>query len=987
MTTLAIFLMGIASIMQTPTELMPDIEIPEISVQLNYPNNSARDIETNVVRPLRNQLLQVARLKDVNSETRDGYAILKLKFDFGTNTDYAFIETNEKIDAALEFLPRDLNRPRAIKASANDIPVVTLTVTQNTPNDSESFLELSEFTQTILKRRLEQLPDVALADLSGFTNPEVLIQPNIKLLESLKISSEILRQAVVANNFEPGNLIIQNGIYQYHLKLLNPLRTIDDLKKIPISIQGKLYKLQDLASITSQPQLQRGLVNYNGNAAILIQVIKQSDAKVSKLKEGLNALLHSFKKDYPQLDIEVHQDQTKMLEVSLSNLKSSLLIGGLLAILIMFFFLKDLKSPIIIALSIPASLILSGFLMYLVGLSINIISLSGLILAVGMMIDNAIIIIDNIAQKLEQGIDYFNACALGTQEMITPLITSVLTTCIIFLPLLFLSGITGALFYDQAIAVTIGLISSLLVSIFLIPVLFLQLKKRNFGEKYHLKFSIQKIGKVYKNWFDFFVKKPLIVWAFAGIFSISTLLLINILPYSMLPNFKETEAILEIDWNESISIVQNLNKVNSLLENINVNSGDIFISEIGEQNFLLHNDEVQTGSQAKIYIKSAHIDSLNIIKKSVYDYLNKYPNIIYRFEPPTNVFDYLFSSKESLLTAQVFSRNSLQIPIENNLNKITDNLSGEFSSIPLNETALLIIDQEKLALYNVDYNTLIVQLKASFAQNYIDDLKSSERFLPIRINNEPNELSKTILSMRIFNKTGTSIAVKDFITIRQDYRYSSIHADRIGEYLKFDYNNPESILNKIVENNIENFQKDPNFGIRFSGSWFDFSNLEDELIFVMIISFLLLYFIMAAQFESLKQPFIILLELPISTGGGLMLLWLFGESFNIMSFIGLVVMSGIVINDSIIKLHTINLLRNQGMSLYEGVVLAGELRLKPIVMTSLTTILALLPFLFISGMGAELQRPLALTVIGGLFVGTFISLFFLPLVYLFIEKN
>src|SRR5690606_512925 len=186
MTTLAIFLMGIASIMQTPTELMPDIEIPEISVQLNYPNNSARDIETNVVRPLRNQLLQVARLKDVNSETRDGYAILKLKFDFGTNTDYAFIETNEKIDAALEFLPRDLNRPRAIKASANDIPVVTLTVTQNTPNDSESFLELSEFTQTILKRRLEQLPDVALADLSGFTNPEVLIQPNIKLLESLK---------------------------------------------------------------------------------------------------------------------------------------------------------------------------------------------------------------------------------------------------------------------------------------------------------------------------------------------------------------------------------------------------------------------------------------------------------------------------------------------------------------------------------------------------------------------------------------------------------------------------------------------------------------------------------------------------------------------------------------------------------------------------------------------------------------------------------
>ncbi len=987
MTTLAILLIGIAAVVKLPTALMPDIAIPEITIQVSYPNNTARDIETNVVRPLRNQLVQVSKLKDIHTETRDGFALLKLYFDYGTNTDFAFIEANEKIDAAINFLPRDLERPRAIKAATTDIPVVTLTITEKGESNASSFLELSNFTQAVLKRRIEQLPDIALADISGLTQPEVVIEPNMLLLQSLRINTTTLEQAVKENNFELGNLIVQNGIYQYNLKFLNPLRTIDDLKTIPINIEGKLFELQDLANVSLQPQLERGQVFHNGQRTILIQIIKQSETKVADLKDNLNTLLISFKEDYPQLEIAVHKDQTKLLEISLSNLQSSLLAGSALAILIMFFFIKDIKAPLIIAISIPTSLIVSFLFMFLFGMSINIISLSGLILGVGMMIDNAIIIIDNITQKLETGATFFDACASGTNEMIAPLITSVLTTCMIFLPLVFLSGITGALFYDQALAVSIGLGSSLLVSMLLIPVIFLQLRKKDISKRFQLSFKTQNMEQWYKSGFYYFSKRKFIVWGIALGFFVIGIVLLNILPYSKLPDFKETETILKIDWNENINVSENSNRIINLFNEIENSSLHTYISETGEQDFLLQKEQVQTFSEAIVYIEVKSTSDLEKIKKSITEKLVSYPTAVFSFNPPKTIFDFLFGSNQAELTAQVFSRKSLQAPPENRLHEIQENLHSIFSPIVLNKTSSIVIQQEKLALYNIDYFTLVAELKATFDQNFIDNLKASERFIPIKINYEQTRLEEKLNSLFITNNEGNTIAINNLITIQPTSNYKTIYADKTGEFLKFDAESDSYSAIEIINRTQENFKNNPDYGVRFTGSWFEFENLGKELIFVLIIAILLLYFIMAAQFESLKQPLIILMELPIGLGGALSLLWLFGGTINVMSFIGLVVMSGIIINDSIIKIHTINLLRKEGYNAKDAVLKGGELRLKPIVMTSLTTILALTPFLFISGLGADLQKPLALVVIGGLSLGTFISLYFLPLIYLLLDTK
>lgn len=978
MVTFAVLLLGIVASQRIPTSLLPDIDIPEITVQLSYPNNTARILETNIVRPLRNQLLQVANLTDIETQSRDGIATLKLRFAYGTNTDYAFIETNEKVDATLNQLPRDMERPRVLKASATDIPIVNLTVSLAENYSGERFLALSEFTETVIKKRIEQLPDIALADVSGQALPEIIITPYQEKLTSLGITNEILVNAIQSNNFELGNLTIQNGIYQYNFTFTNPLRTQKDIETIYLNIHGKIFQLKDLANVAITAQQERGLTYYNGKRAIVLAIVKQADARMYELKTSLATLIQAFENDYPTIEFATNQDQTKLLQLSIDNLKSSLWIGSILAILIMFFFLKDVKSPLIIAISIPTSLLISVLLLYLFGRSINIISLSGLILGVGMMIDNSIIVIDNITQKLEANHSLLEACAAGTNEIISPLISSVLTTCSVFLPLLFLNGITGTLFFDQALAVSIGLGASLLVSIFLIPPTYKQLKSRKI--RFRMNLQTQHVETWYEKGYRFFFAKKWIVYGISLISICIAIVLFNVMKYEQLPKITENETILTIDWNTQINVHENHRRIQAILEGI---PGETSIfSQVGEQQFLLQQEHIKSISEATIYIKATSVKEITRIKKLLpQNLLNAYKGVNYSFDRPKTIFEYIFNTQNNMLIAEVFSKRTLEVPNEEKVYKIKTLLQEQsIAEIPLQQTASIQILHESLALYNVNYNRLVDELKTAFSQNFIDDLKTAKRFIPIKLNYKIANVENVINRLFVQNDNGATIPIKNLIKLQRIQQYKTITANRNGEYIGFPIQN-EIQTETAIKSIQTTFKNHPDVNVRFSGSWLSIQELKKELLIVILVAVLLLYFIMVAQFESLWQPLIILLEIPIDVGGALLLLWLFGESINIMAVIGIIVMCGVIINDSILKIHTINLLQKQGLSTEDAIKKGGRLRIKPILMTSLTTILALLPFLFMSGLGATLQKPLALAVIGGMIIGTFISLYFIPLVY------
>ncbi|MDE6451637.1 MAG: efflux RND transporter permease subunit, partial [Odoribacter sp.] len=472
MSVIAFLVLGGVAIFKLPVSLMPDIDIPEISIHYTRDNASVNEVEHTVTGNLRAQLQQIPQLSYIESESKDGNGRITMKFEYGTSIDYAFIEVNQKVDAAMNYLPQDMQRPVIIKASTSDIPVFYIQINLKKASSENKFLEFCEFTEAVLKKRLEQLPDVAMVDISGHYQTEMYILPDAAKLRSLNITQEQLKNAIDKNNRVAGSLSIRDGYYQYNVKFASQLMSKEEVEDVYLNIEGRLVQLKDIAEIGIRPRDKRGVFIDNGKQGLSLAIIKQSGARMSEMKEKISELLRQFEIEYPDIEFSVARDQAALLNYTIDNLSQSLVWGIILAILVMLFFLKDIRSAFIIAFSIPISTVITMLFFQFFGLSINTISLAGLIIGVGMMVDNSIIVIDNINQYRERGYSLFDSCNQGTLEIIRPLLSSVLTTCAVFIPLIFLSGIAGALFYDQAMAVAIGLFVSLFVSISIVPVIF-----------------------------------------------------------------------------------------------------------------------------------------------------------------------------------------------------------------------------------------------------------------------------------------------------------------------------------------------------------------------------------------------------------------------------------------------------------------------------------------------------------------------------------
>ena len=467
MIAVVLIILGIVSSRLLPVSLVPDGDAPYITIQIPAQGLSARQLDETVVTPLRQQLIQLSQLTDLRSEAREGSGIIRLTFEQGSDIDYLFIEVNEKIDRSVSSLPRDLERPKVIKASATDIPAfyINLTVRGERPAGprdelhpvSDDFSALSRFASQVITKRIEQLPEVAMADLSGTVAPELLVIPDEAKLRQAGITMSTVESALKKADVTLGSLTIRDGEYQYSVKFRSVVSGRSDIENIFLKINGRLFRLKEFARVVEHPRKRQGMVLSDGRDAVSLAVVKQADARMSKLKEELDKQLRQFRRDYPDVEFTVTRDQTELLDYSISNLVNNIITGALLACVIIFFFMRDLKSPMLVILTIPVTLIISVLIFFLMHISINIISLSGLVLGIGMMVDNSIIVVDNITARWSRGEPLTEAVVRGTQEVIAPMLSSVLTTCAVFVPLIFINGMAGALFYDQAMAVTITL--------------------------------------------------------------------------------------------------------------------------------------------------------------------------------------------------------------------------------------------------------------------------------------------------------------------------------------------------------------------------------------------------------------------------------------------------------------------------------------------------------------------------------------------------
>lgn len=1040
MILIATVAIGVLSLVYIPVSLMPQIDIPRITVQCVKTGASVTEIEQQMINPLRQQLSQVAGLKDIESQSRIDAGTITMTFEPGADMDILFIEVNEKIDRAMNSLPKDMERPKIIKASAMDIPAFYVDVYYKDKaakaKDDRSKLsgngadadvqeannmklaQLSKLVRNVISRRIEQLQQVAMVDISGTVGSEIQCVPDMEKLETIGMSVGDIENAIKSNDIVLGALNVVSGIYRYTIHFDAQILNKEDIENIYFRHQERMMQLKDVCQVIEKPAVRNGVVKHNDKDAISIAVIKQNDAQMEDLQDNINALLNDMKTDYPEVEFMVTRDQTQLLTYSIGNLEWNLVLAAVLACIILFVFKRSWRTPLLIIISIPLSLILTLLCFYVLGISLNIISLSGLILGVGMIVDNAIIVIDNMKDYVQrgdgnEGFDVF--IVKRVKEVFFPMLSSVLTTCSVFLPLIFLSGTAGALFYDQAMGVTIALFVSLVVASLVVPVYYYALFKKK-HRKVTAKCGTQNISSPLANidavLFARYAKVEkwtlrngrLCIGGFFG-----ALLLIAVvfqfIKKEKMPEVAHDDVLINVDWNAGISIDENVRRVNDAL---NAVKGHIATSTsmVGAQEFILSHTKDITSSEAIIYVRGYSEDGVDSIKKEFEAYVTKHhPDAKVEYEISGNIFDLIFQTDKSDLEIHL-SRPEGGRPNVTESKLYADSLKGMFGDIafitvPTEMNLQYVANPEMMAYYNVSYGQLYSRLREMVGKSQVYEIASGAQSVPVVVGSDIKKDADDIMAGYVKNNNGVDVPISYLVNVAKVENYKRLFAGTEDEYypIKVDEiqdRDAEKIMDKCEELN--------SLRSSFHGDYFDSREMIYELSVILLVAVMLLYFILAAQFESLVQPLIILSEIVLDVSVVMLILWLLGESLNIMSMIGIVVMSGIIINDSILKVDTINRelrmkmkteelrMKNEELtiknySLIKSIMIAGQRRLTPIIMTSLTTILALLPVLHKGDMGSALQYPLSLSLIIGMVVGTSVSLFFVPLVYFLIYRK
>ncbi|AEE50702.1 efflux RND transporter permease subunit [Haliscomenobacter hydrossis] len=986
---------GLIALNLLPISLLPDVDVPQIVVKVSYPNTAAEALEARIIRPLRETLTGIPGLKDIESRSSNHRGIIYLAFEYNTKMDLAYIEVNERIDRLSAQFPRDMPRPQTTRINTSDIPIVRLQVT---PKIQEDFVQISDLVDKLIKRRLEQLEGISIVDINGLQQTNIAIEPHREVLQALHVSENDLAQTIQAANLDFGGLSVRDGNYQYFVKVSNGFESIADIGRLPVpTTSGLSVPLAKLATIRSIAEPPSGYHLFNGQPALGITIQKQAASRMNELVPRIQNLVKQFEKDYPQANFALTQDQTYLLNAGINNLYQDLMYGGILAVLVLFLFLGNYASSGLMSLNIPISLIITFALFYVLGISLNIISLSGLALGIGMLIDNSIIVLDSITRKRREGMAMLASCERGISEVVTPVLSQVLTTVAVYAPLILLPGLAGLLVYDQAIALTISLGVSLVVAFILSPLLYkLFLGNKPQSIKEDTRFYLWILAG-YHRMIQFIFQRKILFFSITCLFGLLAFWLFPKIPIANLPKVEKRETLVKIDWQTPLSVEENVQRVQKL-DRVLASSAVSREAEVGIPQFLLASAD-QSIQQAQVYYACKNQSEKESLDQKAKAWLQKtYPGASFQFEDASNAFTQLFNASNPYFEIRLR-------PANGHYNAaILEGLKASMPSFPLPNPQLglgiakepsikLLVDAEKMALYGVDWNNLQEKFRLLFGHYPITELRKFSGAQQMHFTSEKGKIDD-LLQQGITTSHGNTLPIAAFVKYELDEMPKYITADKSGKYvaLSLDENSPQIAQAKTK---ILHWANQHGFTAGFSGNYFEGLQNSHALFKIFLISLLLLYFILALQFENLIQPLLVMLTIPLGVTGALLLLYLQQGALDIMAAIGFVVVLGIIVDDPILKVEVINrllkLYESSGMSrrqaLEKAIHDAGDISLKPLLMTSLTTSLALVPVLFTPGIGSDLQKPMVFVIIGGLTIGTFFTTWFIPLAYWFITKK
>lgn len=1017
--TLTMVLLGVVSISQMPVSLLPDVALPVLTIRTVDKGAAAEEVSRFVAEPIENALGSTAGLVSMRSVSRNGEDNTTLSFAWGTDMARTVLQVREKLDNASATLPA---RPTLLTSDPGERPIAILALTG--PGDLRA---IARTAREVHARQLEQLDGVASVGVVGDPSDEVRVDMDPDRSRAMGISPDDVATAIKAANVIDQGGTVRRGQFRFSVRTLTELQDPAQLRDVPVGAAARGIRLSDVATITPASADPRTIVRLDGKSAVGLVVYKDAGANTVKVTAGINRALTLLARQFPDVHVRVVAAQAAFVSAALSNLWQEIVVGGILSVLIILLFLRDLRMSLAIGLMVPLSVFVSLTLMQLFHVTINILSLGGLALAVGMLVDNAIVVAEATERGRDIGEADQEAARVAADEVSAPLIAGTLTTALVFGPIVFVQGLSAALFRDLSISVVVTLMASLVLALTLMPVLTLWGHKKrdrravaSHGVVHHpadRRWSpemalephmaempenpgiLDKAGyhmtRVYEVGLTWSLRHPVRVLAIGAVCVIATIFLLVHLPREILPQVDEGTVTAELRLAPGTAIEETLHQADRLqaaaarlgsqgtYARVGVASDEEVLSgsEPGSSATAMFVFPVPQGMKASVFgdrLRRAVPDLTNGALSLDLAGQSEFGSLIGREGRSVRV-EISAPREEDSQAAAVVVRNA--IARDSNLADVQDAFSG---TEPVIEVSLL---RDRIARRGLTINAVLSALQGALGGVSADDLRETDQHTPIRVRyaGNANENITTALEATV-----QDVPIGELVTVAE--RRAPMEVVRVDQ-------RPVTIVQGVVEHGgtsrasravevtMNGLKLGPGVSWQVTGADTEQRRTTKQLGLVAILAAALMFLVLAGEFSSFTSPLIVMTTVPIAGAGSVFLLWATGQSLNAVSLIGIVVMIGMADNEAVVKLDAIHRYRDLGYPIDEAIMRGGHKRLRAITMTTFTAIAGVIPLVLNLGQGGALYQPLAAGVIGGSISQLAVTFFLMPALYALIERR
>jgi len=995
---------GLFGLSQLKLDLFPKLEFPMMAIITQYTGVGPEDMETVVTRPIEETVSTAENIETVSSESRQGLSLVMLEFTWGTDMDQAEMDVRNKLEYVQDALPDDITDPLIFKFDVTQQPIMYLMLN----SDQLGLAEIRDLALHDVEPRLERIPGVAAANTTGGLTREIRVHVDPVRLRGHNIPIQQVTSALQRNNLQIPSGFIENQTMEYSIQTVGEYESVEQIANVPITtINGSTIKIKDVAQVVDGFKEIRQEVWTNGKPSVMIFLQKQADANTVNTSGRVRTQIDEIQAELPEgVRLDIFWDQADFITRSMSNLGNTAIQAIILAFLVLLFFLRNFRSSVIVALSIPISILLTFGVMMQADLTLNVISMAGLALAVGLLVDNAIVVLESIFRIHEEGEEPAEAANQGASEVGMAITASTLTTVSVFVPILFVPGLSGQLFRDMGLTICFSLIVSLVVALTLIPLLasrFLKVRRTSHSNGLFSRVSkgiengMNKLYQRYDGWLDWVLDhRKITLLVTAGLFILAVVGL-GLQGAEFLPENDQSYIEIQVERSSGISLTE-MEETMRTIEDIiqeDVPETELTYADFGQGEGIMALFGSQSSSRGSMQINLVDLTererSQFEIQRALRDKLNKIPDAEIKFVE--GGFGQMFG--EGDIVVQVFGYD-LQVA-QSVANEVKNRVSGiegvDYVSTSMEEAApelRINLDRERIADLGMSTaqigNTISTSVLGSVATLYREE--GDEYDVRVQFPKDYRRSKDDLDNMLFVTPTGRQVPLRAIADIEYSKAPQKINRESQERHIDVNIDIAGRDLRSVTEDvnkAIDEVVVPRNFRIGISGTAEEQQESFMYLALAMIVAIGLTYMVMASQFESFVDPFVILFTIPLSIIGVALGLLFTGTILSTVVFIGVIMLVGIVVNNGIVLVDYINQLRDRGYELFDAIKRAGIVRIRPVFMTAMTTILAMLPLALGLGESGETWAPMARAVMGGLIVATALTLLVVPTIYAALE--